>query len=122
MKTFNEWLQDQDPELYEGLFDNIKQYGKHAAIAGSLLGAGMIGNQLSSAPQASVSRGVQADKISAPSVRGQLPKGKYTREMGGNYVNNRTGVEFDKHQNPAGGTYSKDGNSWTSPNANTFFK
>ena len=42
-----------------------------------------------------------------------LPDGDYERVNGGNYVNTKTGEQFDRYGNPAGGTYSADGRSWS---------
>jgi hypothetical protein len=50
-------------------------------------------------------------------VSQHLPDGDYERVNGGNYVNKKTGEQFDRYGNPADGTYSADGNNWTAGNA-----
>jgi len=55
-----------------------------------------------------------------PAASGKLPSGNYTRQQGV-YTDNATGQQYDRYQNPVGGTYSPDGNSWTSGDAQQFF-
>ena len=54
-----------------------------------------------------------------PAMAADLPTGDYTRKMGGNYVNTKTGEQFDRYGNPAGGTYTADGNKWTAGGTDT---
>lgn len=54
-----------------------------------------------------------------PPVAGALPSGSYTQQQGV-YTNNATGKQYDQHQNPVGGTYSSNGNSWTASDAQQF--
>jgi hypothetical protein len=53
----------------------------------------------------------------SPGTSRRLPTGSYTHKLGGNYVDDKTGREYDRYGNEAGGTYSADGNNWSAGGA-----
>jgi DNA-binding phage protein/lambda repressor-like predicted transcriptional regulator len=53
------------------------------------------------------------DQVEKTPVSPGLPDGGYTRRGDGEWVDDKTGMVYDRYGNPAGGTYSEDGSSWS---------